>query len=68
MWINKVSKHANLIVSCATLLGVNGILTGSGLFDTIKIMNCVSLFVLRLNAPVNNFSVMSGRSHCFLGN
>ena len=32
----------------------------------------VSLFkrlvVLRLNVPVNNFSVMSGRSHRFLGN
>ena len=26
------------------------------------------LFVLRLNVPVNNFSVMSGRSHHFLGN
>ena len=26
------------------------------------------LFVLRLNVPVNNFSVMSGRSHRFLGN
>ena len=26
------------------------------------------LFELRLNVPVNNFSVMSGRSHCFLGN
>ena len=25
------------------------------------------LFVLRLNVPVNNFSVMSGRSHRFLG-
>ena len=24
-------------------------------------------FVLRLNVPVNNFSVMSGRSHRFLG-
>ena len=24
--------------------------------------------VLRLNVPVNNFSVMSGRSHRFLGN
>ena len=24
-------------------------------------------FVLRLNVPVNNFSVMSGRSKCFLG-
>ena len=26
------------------------------------------LVVLRLNVPVNNFSVISGRSHCFLGN
>ena len=26
------------------------------------------LFVLRLNVPVNNFSVISGRSHRFLGN
>ena len=26
------------------------------------------LFVLRLNVPFNNFSVMSGRSHRFLGN
>ena len=26
------------------------------------------LVVLRLNFPVNNFSVMSGRSHRFLGN
>ena len=26
------------------------------------------LVVLRLNVPVNNFSVMSGRSHRFLGN
>ena len=28
----------------------------------------VCLFVLRLNVPVNNSSVMSGRSHRFLGN
>ena len=26
----------------------------------------VCLFVLMLNVPVNNFSVMTGRSHCFL--
>ena len=26
------------------------------------------LFVLKLNVPVSNFSVMSGRSHRFLGN
>ena len=26
------------------------------------------LFELRLNVPVNDFSVMSGRSHRFLGN
>ena len=30
--------------------------------------NLGCLFVLRLNVPVNNFSVMSGRSHRFLGN
>ena len=28
----------------------------------------IILFVLRLNVPVNNFSVISGRSHRFLGN
>ena len=28
----------------------------------------VVVVVLRLNVPVNNFSVMSGRSHRFLGN
>ena len=28
---------------------------------------CMFMFVLRLNVPVNNFSVMSGRSHRFLG-
>ena len=28
----------------------------------------IRLVVLRLNVPVNNFSVMSGRSHRFLGN
>ena len=28
----------------------------------------IYLVVLRLNVPVNNFSVMSGRSHRFLGN
>ena len=28
----------------------------------------ICLFVLRLNVPVNNFSVMSRRSHRFLGN
>ena len=30
-------------------------------------LNFVGLFVLRLNIPVNNSSVMSGRSHRFLG-
>ena len=35
-----------------------------GLFNS----NMGWLVVLRLNVPVNNFSVMSGRSHRFLGN
>ena len=34
--------------------------------DVNAVVSC--LVVLRLNVPVNNFSVMSGRSHCFLGN
>ena len=33
---------------------------------SINVTN-VCLFVLRLNVPVNNFSVMSGRSQLFLG-
>ena len=34
-----------------------------------QLIDClfVCLFVLRLNVPVNNFSVMSGRSQLFLG-
>ena len=38
--------------------------------DKVKVMLSYSgrLVVLRLNVPVNNFSVMSGRSHRFLGN
>ena len=35
---------------------------GNPVFDLF-----VCLFVLRLNVPVNNFSVMSGRSQLFLG-
>ena len=36
---------------------------------SIKSVHCLLnyLFVLRLNVPVNNFSVMSGRSQRFLG-
>ena len=33
-----------------------------------QVMRKCWLVVLRLNVPVNNFSVMSGRSHRFLGN
>ena len=40
--------------------------TKYALSTIIYLMLC--LFVLRLNVPVNNFSVMSGRSHRFLGN
>ena len=35
------------------------------LIASVVIITC--LFVLRLNVPVNNFSVISGQSHCFLG-
>ena len=34
----------------------------------ISLRYAVVVVVLRLNVPVNNFSVMSGRSHRFLGN
>ena len=37
-------------------------------FSILPIYLTMFWFVLRLNIPVNNFSVMSGRSHCFLGN
>ena len=37
-------------------------------FDEVNGKNSIWLVVLRLNVPVNNFSVMSGRSHRFLGN
>ena len=33
----------------------------------LLVPSCFVLFVLRFNVQVNNFSVMSGRSHCFLG-
>ena len=37
--------------------------------NLVQSPNCFFFcFVLRLNVPVNNFSVMSGRSHRFLGN
>ena len=41
-------------------------------FEASRLCKCIIkvgwLVVLRLNVPVNNFSVMSGRSHRFLGN
>ena len=39
-----------------------------GLTRSVLCLHEVCLFVLRLNVPVNNFSVMSGWSHRFLGN
>ena len=39
-----------------------------GLDETYNNITIDWLVVLRLNVPVNNFSVMSGRSHRFLGN
>ena len=37
-------------------------------YHNILVMHFGWLVVLRLNVPVNNFSVISGRSHRFLGN
>ena len=36
-------------------------------FTHSSMLSFVVLFALRFNVPVNNFSVMSGRSHRFLG-
>ena len=36
--------------------------------EPVCVIHGFCLFVLRLNVPVNNFSVISGRSHRFLGN
>ena len=54
---------------------VNKISLMSGTYPTLSITKFVRLYkdslwlvVLRLNVPVNNFTVMSGRSHRFLGN
>ena len=45
-----------------------GAWSGSALFANRNFNKNGWLVVLRLNVPVNNFSVMSGRSHRFLGN
>ena len=37
------------------------------LLEINHVLEKICLFVLRLNVPVNNFSVMSGRSQLFLG-
>ena len=37
------------------------------IFASALVFVSLVLVLLRLNAPVNNFSVMSGRSHSFLG-
>ena len=37
------------------------------MYFVLRSKDFVCLFVLRLNIPVNNFSVMSGWSHRFLG-
>ena len=47
------------VIDCAAVTSHNNCSTG-----WLKI----DYFMLRLNVPVNNFSVMSGRSHRFLGN
>ena len=60
------------------LLGCNCSEWGKNICNTYKIKHFINivfslcnilfcLFVLRINVPVNKFSVMSGRSHRFLG-
>ena len=56
-----------MVTTCVCIHGISCRLESS---MTAKVVACgfVSFFVsLRFNVQVNNFSVMLGRSHCFLG-
>ena len=37
------------------------------IIPNVQAFKAFFLFVLRFNVPVNNFSVMLGQNHCFLG-
>ena len=61
LWQRGYSNKAYILPSCPWLQSPN--------FQTGPNFSQFGwLVVLRLNVPVNNFSVMSGRSHRFLGN
>ena len=55
-------RNINILIS-KRFNGLNNVLVILQISDSVFF-----LFVLRLNVPVNNFSVMSGRSHRFQGN
>ena len=74
-WFGFLSFHYfGLILYTASLLFASLQKKNRKKLCTFTTSNCIQsfphicLFVLRLNIPVNNFSVMSGRSHRFLGN
>ena len=58
--ILETGKSCKLFVTCACV--------NSFCLIYLIVFLQYDLFVLRLNLPVNNFSVMLGRSHRFLGN
>ena len=53
------------IFSLVMLKWMNLSLVIKPVLSQYKMTDCC-LFVLRFNIPVNNFSVMSGQSHCLL--
>ena len=70
------TTHLNFKIIIITILKVDGIKPDNlcdimldKVYDImLDTVHALFFFVLRLNIPVNNFSVMSGRSQRFLGN
>ena len=70
VFLDQGMSHGILAIVCLDQGMSRGIFTKSvpeSMDGTWHIHNIVFWFCLMLNVPVNNFSVMLGRSHCFLG-
>ena len=65
---NKDSSYLIYLDANALYAWAMSLLLPTSVFQWLKEDKWDWLVVLRLNVPVNNFSVMSGRSHRFLGN
>ena len=66
--VESVSTNVLFLTSDNELLGIIYNLFRGRQNIFLTIFSTKFVVVLRLNVPVNNFSVMSGRSHRFLGN